>query len=1334
MTGHNRNWLQEGYAHSQAERWLDAAGSYRNALTDKPHSPEAHYSLGFALHTLGRLDDAVAAYRNAVALKPDFYQAHNNLGNILLSHNRLKEAEDCYRNALAANPELTQAHYNLGIVLRRLNRVAEAEACFRSACALSPDYAEAWKSLRGVLAILGRTEESLQAFREFERRATPSAELIVNGLVTARHLGDFESERRYLAQALEWKFLPAELTELSQLIGNIQYFDVPPQRIMALYRRYNELAGQLYTPAAPLLPPKRTAGEKIRIGYLSPDFRAHVMGRLMHEVISRHDTAQYEIYLYSLLPSALEDEMSARFGELAHKFVRLAPWAEQAAAKMIAEDDLDVLVDLAGHSVYSRPLLLAYKPARVQITHLGYHGAIGLEAVDYKLTDRYADKPGNQDYLIETLLPLEGCVFPFPRVPAAAALPYRRENLGIAADAVVFGEFVALQKLSPGCLEAWRSVLERIPNGVLAFSPSNPNDRASFLRQTGAAGIAPERVVFIPREGDAALDRARYQLVDLVLDTFPYSGGDTTLAALDMGVPVVALCGERHSERTSYSILMHAGIKETIAFSAEEFVEIASKLASDPLLREKARASVREGVEGSAVADLDAYTRNLEKAYRRALDEKGWNSLAQGALTAPDLKELLRQAIGFHQSQKLEEAEPLYLKMLDDQPDLPSANYLYAKLLDERGDTAAAIECLRRVTARHPRFKEAFQALGADCLGLGESVGAIAAFKQVLTLQPDEPQALLGLGKALMLAGRAREGGAVLARASSVMATDPAFQFEVGVALQRSGLTNEAIQAYLLTLVLAPGHWEAHFNLGVIHFGRAEWPRAEQHFSCVINLKPDSELAYHHLGETLFAAGRIEAWLENFRRFEAHAQPSFKLALYGVVACQYAGEVNKGGAYLEWLLQHVMLDGDADVLIDVLEELLFLVLYFDIDPMISFKLYQRYNALVKERHKGPNVFKGKVLEKASKIRVGYLSGDFRNHVMGKMMYPVISRHNQDNFEIYCYSLAGQEDDWTRKFREASRKFVNLNGMNELQAAKLIAQDRLDILVDLSTHTQGAKPEILAFKPARVQITHVASAGAVGLDTIDFKLTDHFADTPKNQEYLIEALLRMKGCVYPYRHIVPAGEHDYSRDTLNIASDAIVLGAFYNILKLSSRCLEAWRIVLERAPHALLAFSPMNDAAKPSYLRRVVAAGIDPARVIFIPYGGSDEMNQARYEVIDLVLDAFPYGGVNGTLEALDAGVPVVALCGEKHSERTTYSILENLGVRDTVAATESDYVEIACRIIADTVLRKRLENDIRKGIDSSPLTDMEQHTRNLEAAYREALERTGFGWRLQGGV
>ena len=294
---------------------------------------------------------------------------------------------------------------------------------------------------------------------------------------------------------------------------------------------------------------------------------------------------------------------------------------------------------------------------------------------------------------------------------------------------------------------------------------------------------------------------------------------------------------------------------------------------------------------------------------------------------------------------------------------------------------------------------------------------------------------------------------------------------------------------------------------------------------------------------------------------------------------------------------------------------------------------------------------------------------------------------------------------------------------EREAARRIAAADLDLLVDLSTHTKGAKPGILALKPARVQLTHVASAGVVGLRAIDFKLTDAFADIPDNQAFQIETLLPMAGCVYPYRHIEPAAEHPFHRDRLNIRRDAMVVGAFVNPLKLSRRCLSLWREVIERVPGALLAISPLSPEARGVYVRLLTAASIPLQRVIVLPQGRNDEENQARYNVIDFTLDPLPYGGVNGTLEALDMGVPVVTLCGKKHGERTSYSILENLGVHETVASSGSEYVDIAVRLATEGEFMSRVRIAIKAGLADSTLTDMPRHTRALEAAYEEALMR-----------
>jgi predicted O-linked N-acetylglucosamine transferase (SPINDLY family) len=341
--------------------------------------------------------------------------------------------------------------------------------------------------------------------------------------------------------------------------------------------------------------------------------------------------------------------------------------------------------------------------------------------------------------------------------------------------------------------------------------------------------------------------------------------------------------------------------------------------------------------------------------------------------------------------------------------------------------------------------------------------------------------------------------------------------------------------------------------------------------------------------------------------------------------------------------------------------------------------------------------------------------------MGKQVWQAIQHHDRGRFELFFYSTTAARDAWTEKFSAFADRFEVVARLDDAEAAALIARDDLDLLVDLSTHTKGARPGILAHKPARVQITHVASCGAVGLSAIDYKLTDSFADLPENQAFMLETLLPMEGCVYPWRSIAPAAAHPFERNSLRIASDTIVIGAFVGPLKLSRRCLALWRDVLECLPGAKLAFSPNNAAQRPLYLQMAAAANIAADRLLFLPQGRDENENQSRYALVDFVLDTLPYGGVNGTMEALAMGVPIVTLVGKRHGERSTYSILANLGVLDTVAQGGREYVDIAVRLATDDAFMGQVRNAIRANIGHSPLTDMASHTRHLEAAYLHAL-------------
>jgi len=696
------------------------------------------------------------------------------------------------------------------------------------------------------------------------------------------------------------------------------------------------------------------------------------------------------------------------------------------------------------------------------------------------------------------------------------------------------------------------------------------------------------------------------------------------------------------------------------------------------------------------------------------------------ATLAPDaMTGLWRTAVAAHQASSVDSALAGYRAVLAEQPGFAPALYLQGLLLRDRAQRADARSSFAAAIAAAPAYTDARTALANLEREDGNLDAALAQCRAGLALAADE-NSRLSLQRALGLIELARHDG-VAARAAfeevlKGLPTDPDAHYNHGVALQMIHLREDALRAYQRALAFDAKLVAAEFNIGVILQEQGRTDAAIAAFEQVLAREPRHVPAHKALGDTLLAARRIDDWLRVFERFEARCPDALSLAVQALEVYQYRGDFAGLDRYLDRLRQDAFKPENETDLADCLEQLLFLLLYFDIEPEAQLGLYRAYDAVAQRIYGKP--LPSPRVRHEGRLRIGYLSGDLRNQVMGKMMWSAVQHHDRDRFELYFYSLVPESDEWTERYRQFGDHFEMIGDLPEREAARRIAAKDLDLLVDLSTHTKGAKPGILALKPARVQITHVASAGVVGLSAIDFKLTDAFADAPENQAFQIETLLPMAGCVYPYRHIAPAAEHPFHRDRLNIPPEAMVIGAFVSPLKLSRRCLSLWREVLDRAPLALLAISPLSPEARGVYVRLLSAANIPLQRVILLPQGRNDEENQARYNVIDFTLDPLPYGGVNGTLEALDMGVPVVTLCGKKHGERTSYSILENLGARETIAASGSEYVDIAVRLATDVQFRLRVRADIRAGLAHSMLTDMPRHTRALEAAYEEALART----------
>lgn len=600
----------------------DALAAYAAALAQSPQLAEAHYNVATLRVKKGDLAGAEASLRETLRLRPDWPQAFLGLGHLYFRQGRFEAAEQAFDRAATFAPESVEALFNQAQALDRLRAWGEALPLLRRARALAPDNEGIWAALRSHLLLFQRHEEAFEDFRAFEPHAKVSARIVAAGLLSARIAAGSDYEDRYLPLALDWPYRAGEAGHVGVAVAQAQYFDVPRESLKRLYDAYNTLRQEERTGFADLAArPERKPGP-LRIGYLSADFRDHVMGRLMRDVLSRHDRSRFAVYAYSLAVRETEDTVTEAFRACCEHFVRLDDLDNLAAAQAIAQDRLDVLIDLTGHSGSSRPGILLYKPAPVIVTHLGSHGAVGLQQVDFKLGDKHVDVPDAAQYQLEAPLSLDGCVLPLRRVAPAAAAPVTREELGIGPDAVVFGTFVSLLKLSPRCLSLWRTILARVPGSLLAFSPRREANRALFLRRLASFGIGPSRVAFIPWTMDDATDRARYRLIDAVLDTLPYSGGDTTAAALDMGVPVVTRVGERAAERMSFSLLAHLGVTDTVAWTDDEYIAVACRLALDVPWRATIASAISARLPQSGLADLNRYTRSLETAYERAHELK----------------------------------------------------------------------------------------------------------------------------------------------------------------------------------------------------------------------------------------------------------------------------------------------------------------------------------------------------------------------------------------------------------------------------------------------------------------------------------------------------------------------------------------------------------------------------------------------------------------------------------------------------------------------------------------------------------------------------------------
>jgi len=581
-----------------------------NGLQRDP-AGEAHFNQGNAHKDQGRLEEAIASYRNAVAVAPDFAAAHVNLGSALAQQGRHAQAVACFRKALVLEPGQAEAWFNLGFSSYRLGDLASAQAALDRYLQAQPDDRAALMVLGEIHFLANRLDEATGCVERVlagDPHAPGAHGLLAN---------IFRNQARHRDALRHYEL--AILHDRNPVLAfqNLLFFmmcgaDFSAADIHAKHREFARRFEQPLLSAPPAFRNVPDPGRRLRLGYVSPEFRSNVVGQYMQPILENHDRAQFEIHGYFTGPR--HDSVTERIASLVDHWHDVAALSDEELAALVRSHQIDILVDLCGHGPGGRILALARRPAPVQVNYLDYSATTGMSSTDYRLTTEYCDPSGaSEQYYSEKLYRLKDTYWtynPSLRLPVSE-LPMKSNGCA------TFGSFNLYYRITTQVLDLWARVLQAIPRSRLLIVGVPPGStQAALLERLERAGIARERIFIhgvVPYQQYNELLGA----VDIALAPFPYNGATTVMDCLWNGLPVVAKAGaETFTTRLGCSVLAAMGLSEWIAADEDEYIRIAAGLASDAPRLSELRRTLRQKLERSPMRDFPGFTRELESAYR----------------------------------------------------------------------------------------------------------------------------------------------------------------------------------------------------------------------------------------------------------------------------------------------------------------------------------------------------------------------------------------------------------------------------------------------------------------------------------------------------------------------------------------------------------------------------------------------------------------------------------------------------------------------------------------------------------------------------------------------
>ncbi len=734
--------------------------------------------------------------------------------------------------------------------------------------------------------------------------------------------------------------------------------------------------------------------------------------------------------------------------------------------------------------------------------------------------------------------------------------------------------------------------------------------------------------------------------------------------------------------------------------------------------------------------------------------KKSRKTTARTAPQRPDLAsgELFQSAVDHHKAGELPAAEELYRQILEADPEHIGCLYYLSRIAKESGDLPLAEQLINKVLLLNPGFAKAHNSLGIILKSQERLDGALASFERALSLEPgyaiaqvNLSQTCKKLGEAFLKLGRL---GEARARFEQALAGNPDFaeaHNSLGIALYEQGQVDEALARFERAISLRPDFAEAHNNLGNILQKLRRMNEAAASFERALSLKPDLADAHGNLGNILQEQGRLDEALSCYQRAlslnpdyaEAHNNLAAALLETGqlekaITSCRTALSLapdfakahnNLGNIFLHMRKadeSHAAYRRALEIMPQYIDAHSNLIFALDFDPQTSDGDRQAERRLWDEIHARPLARERRARandpEPGKRLRIGYVSADFRRHSAASVFGPVLFEHDRSRFEVICYSNSLHEDDLTARFQGAVSGWRSIAGMPDEAAAQAIVDDGIDILVDLSGHSKGNRLLVFARKPAPIQVTAWGHATGTGLEAMDYLFSDPIfmpaGDRTKSREEVVDLPCAL-GFLCPPD--APPVEPLPAK-----GRGQVTFGCFNKMHKVSNEALDTWCEILARIADSEIILKDKSLDAEDQrqyvineFQRRDVA----PQRIRLLgrtPW----RQHMAAYSLVDIGLDPFPHSGGTTTLEGLWMGVPFVTLKGRTLNSRGTASIQAAIGLTGWTAETPEGYLEIAQSKARDLGELARLRGSLRQRLATSPIGDASVYVGAVEKAYR----------------